>query len=222
MPYEQKLTLRSEQIIDIEFLVKLAEILEKHNISVFLDDDRFTLEECQKMLVEEGISSILSMIRLQESVLPVAKSIDERDLIVKTLTSQIDSLNPLSEIIIIDPFFFSVTSAELIGYLKTLKDILGTSIPEISRIRFITKPNYDKNVKIAITEMLVMLNPNLQVITSTTKEFHDRIWIIDRNKAMFIGTSLNGIGKKYALTDYVNSQDVITIIDELNKLSLLG
>ena len=54
-----------------------------------------------------------------------------------------------------------------------------------------------------------------------TNDFHDRFCIADEVKALFIGTSLNGIGRKYALADFMEDEDTATIVKELRRASLI-
>ena len=53
-----------------------------------------------------------------------------------------------------------------------------------------------------------------------TDLFHDRIWISNRNKGFFVGTSLNGIGRKVTLIDSIASNDVKGIVDIILEANL--
>ena len=37
-------------------------------------------------------------------------------------------------------------------------------------------------------------NPSCRLTHRTSNDFHDRLWIADRERGLFVGTSLNGIG----------------------------
>ena len=86
---------------------------------------------------------------------------------------------------------------------------------------FITCPKYNTDLFSDFKESLIRLNPELSVVCKTTKEFHDRFWIIDRTKGLFIGTSLNGIGKRYALVDIIRDNDTKDLMNALMKLQLV-
>ena len=44
---------------------------------------------------------------------------------------------------------------------------------------------------------------------------------MDEAKGLFIGTSLNGIGRRYALVDNMRDEDTETIVGELRRLGLM-
>ena len=88
-------------------------------------------------------------------------------------------------------------------------------------VRFITKPEHDRALYKEIKSVLIDLNPEIKVVHKMTNEFHDRFWIADEVKGLFIGTSLNGIGRKYALADFMEDEDTATIVKELRRASLI-
>ena len=61
----------------------------------------------------------------------------------------------------------------------------------------------------------------IKLVLRTSENFHDRFWIADRSRGLFVGTSPNGIGKRYALADYMDADDVKTIVDALALERLL-
>ena len=101
------------------------------------------------------------------------------------------------------------------------REIFCPVIPSIVSVRFITEPQYDKVLYENIGYVLRDINPKVSVKIKTTREFHDRFWIVDEKKGLFIGTSLNGLGRKYALTDFINDEDIADIVEKLKQLNLL-
>ena len=222
MEYKEILLLESNEPIDIMLLIRLAETLHQKNINMsFLDDDFLSYEEFQKLIIEKGASYILSIIKLEEAYLPKAKNEDERDLLIRILNKQLVSLNPSESIIIIDPYFFLEKTAYQEGYIDLIREVFKPVVPQVGSIIFITKSNYDPALYQKVAQIFARINPKIRVFIKTTEDFHDRWWIVDEVKGLFIGTSLNGIGRKYALSDYIDEKDVADIMHELRKQHLL-
>ena len=222
MKHRETLALESDTPIKLELLLELSEHLQQAGIEVYtLDVEAYSLQRCQKLLIEKGSRSILSVEELQEAVLPKAETKD-RDLLVKVLRDQLQVLSPSRGLIIIDPFFFSSReNYDRADYISIFREVFGSVVAKIASIRFITKPRYDIALYQNIRQVLADLNPQISINLSTTDDFHDRYWIIDETKGLFVGTSLNGIGIRYALTDYIKDVDIAAIMEELRRLSLL-
>jgi hypothetical protein len=105
--------------------------------------------------------------------------------------------------------------------ISMFREVFGSVVAKIASIRFITEPGYDIALYQSIRQVLADLNPQISVSLKTTGDSHDRFWIVDETKGLFVGTSLNGIGRKYALTDYMKDVDIAAIMEELRRLSLL-
>ena len=56
-------------------------------------------------------------------------------------------------------------------------------------------------------DRLKSINPSIQTEGIESNAFHDRFMLADGQRGAFIGTSLNGIGRKYALIDYMRDED---------------
>lgn len=220
--YRETLTLKSDKPIEAELLKELGNRLQQRGIEVYiLDVDTYCLEMCHKLIMEKGPRYILSLERLQEAVLPKVDSIEERDLLVKVLSNYLQALLPSKDLIIVDPYFFPANLPDRAGYLSTFREIFGSVILKIASVRFITKPEHDKALYQDIKYVLADLNPKINAIHKTTNAFHDRFWIADEKKGLFVGTSLNGIGRKYALADFMEDEDTATIVKELRRASLI-
>lgn len=113
------------------------------------------------------------------------------------------------ELLVIDPYIFS-NSGE--SYKNKLINIFNKS--NYRNITVITNfYNTDKEFLKYIQENV----PRLKQI-KYTKDFHDRFWIADNKKGFVLGTSLNGIGKKYCLIDYLDNDDVSEIVSIVKNL----
>lgn len=221
MKYRETLTLKSEKPIEAEFLKELGNRLQQLGIEVYiLDIDTYCWEMCHTLIMEKGPRYILSLERLEEGILPQTRK-EEQDLLVKVLSNYLHDLSPSKDLTIVDQYFFSVKPADRAGYLGTFREIFGLVIPKIAVVRFITKPEHDREVYNDIKSVLIDLNPKIIVVHKMTNDFHDRYWIADEVRGLFIGTSLNGIGRKYALVDFMKDEDTAIIMKELRRASLI-
>ena len=222
--YRETLTLKSDKPIEAELLKELGNRLQQRGIEVYIRDvDTDCLWMCQKLIMEKGTRYILSLKRLQEKVLQKTGSIEEQDLLIKVLSNYLQALSPSKDLTIVDPYFFAVEPPDRAEYLGAFREIFGLVIPKVAMVRFITNPKHDRDGALYkdIKSVLIDLNPEINVVHKMTKDFHDRFWIADEVKGLFIGTSLNGIGRKYALADFMEDEDTATIVKELRRASLI-
>ncbi len=151
-------------------------------------------------------------ISIKESVLP--QNMNQNDIlaIYSYFFREIDTMN--KELVIIDPYLFPEHCNDITEYTSFLKNILNSAKAE--KYIIITRPVNPNNIcKDTIESEFTNL------IIRETNEYHDRIWISDRKKGFFTGTSINGIGKKLALIDYINSDDIKFIVELLQSSNLL-
>lgn len=222
MKHEEILRLVSDKPIEARLLRELGNQLQQRGIEVYFYEDD-CLETCQKLIMEEGPSYILSLVILQEAVLPKVDNKADRDLLIKVLCNRLQKLSPSEDLTIIDPYFFAkMKLSDMAGYVSTVREIFSSVIPKIASIRFITSPNhYNEVLYRNIMQVLIDLSPKIDATLKMTDDFHDRFWIADKAKGLFVGTSLNGIGKKYALVDFMRDEDTATIVKELRRVNLL-
>jgi len=222
MMYRETLTLRSDKPIEAGLLKELGERLQQRGIEVDIPDvDTCCLEMCHKLIMEKGSRYILSLERLQEAVLPKTGSIEEQDLLVRFLSAYLQDLSPSKDLIIVDGYFFPRNLRDRATYLRTFREIFDSVTPKVATVRFITKPDHNRALYEDIRSVLLDLNPEINVVHSTTEDFHDRFWIADEVKGLFIGTSFDGIGRRYALADFMKDEDTATIVEELRRASLI-
>jgi len=223
--YREIVALVSEQPIDHQKLLELDSFLRERDMECyFFDLDWHCIEECQKLIRAQGPSYVLSLLRLQEAVLPKTDTSDEKefDQLVGTLRCKLMDLAPSQSLTLMDNYIFAPNIQDRQGYLEMFEDIFGPVVGSIKEVRFVTSPNhYDNSLYQDMTRLLRRLNPQLLVECSTTRDFHDRLWIADETKGLFIGTSLNGVGKRYSLVDNMRDEDTKDIVGELRKLDLL-
>lgn len=113
------------------------------------------------------------------------------------------------ELLVIDPYIFSNSDE---SYENMLINIFNKS--NYRNITVITNfYNTDKEFLKYIQENV----PRLKQI-KYTKDFHDRFWIADNKKGFVLGTSLNGVGKKYYYIDYLDNDDVSEIVSIVKNI----
>jgi hypothetical protein len=54
-----------------------------------------------------------------------------------------------------------------------------------------------------------------------SEKFHDRFWLADGARGLVVGTSLNGLGKRYALVDFMQPSDVRDVVQALKTEGFL-
>jgi hypothetical protein len=220
MNFREIVALESDEPVDGLLLKKLARDLDKQGIRTSLVT-AYTLAECQRMILERGVSYVLSLQTFEEAVLPMKKATRDEDLLVRTLSTQVQALSPSKDLTIVDPYFFPSKCADTADYLSLFRNIFEDVITRITRMRFVTGSGYDPNIYRCVEREIATLNPKAQVRCTTSNSWHDRMWIADEAKGMFVGTSLNGVGKKYALTDFMRDDDTAAIVAELRKQGLI-
>ena len=117
-----------------------------------------------------------------------------------------------NELIIVDPYLFKDDSDEYCNLLASIiNSAKARSVIVVTEKKNYKKLSYNKiNDKIGHT-MEIKYN----------SEFHDRFWIADRKKGFYTGTSLNGIGKKISLINFLSSDDVTEIVSELHHKDVI-
>ncbi len=190
-----------------EFLDGLEKKLEVEIGQV--NEDVLCLVKCQNLIKELGPTAIMQMIPVQEELLPPGSN---KPQLVTKIQSMLDKLKPFQELVIIDGYIFPQGNRRDPNYADTVVDVLKNVVNGLSKLIFITSRDYDVRLSQDIQNRLKQQNQNLVVEVKNTDVFHDRFWITDRNKGMLVGTSLNGIGKKYFVIDYLEEQDVRDIV----------
>lgn len=108
------------------------------------------------------------------------------------------------EMLIIDPYIFPRNITE--EYKNMLMSIFRKG--EFNKLSIVTdSSNYNESL---FNEIENFLGSKIQINFSS--EFHDRFWIANENKGFILGTSLNGIGKKYSSINLLDEEDVKEIM----------
>lgn len=223
MTYSETIVLRSDNPIDREILLQLERYLNERNIKVRLIDIGYSLSEVQDMLQREGPTYIMSLVELREELLPVTdrKDASSFGLLIDTLRNKLIQLSPSKSLTIVDRYLFPKGIKNQDEYLTLFKQIVDSVIGKIKLVRFVTQPSYSDELYKKTVNLLENMNPHISVEHSKSEYFHDRFWIADDQRGIFVGTSLNGLGNKYALVDNIRESDTNSIVEELRRLELI-
>lgn len=189
-----------------DFIVKL------HAVGIFNDFNIAQIslpvytfrEEILEHIATNGLSSLFNFTIVQEDILSPSMHINQISTVVRKFTQNLSQCNKL---VIIDPYFFAKSQNN--DAATIFREILSDFSSNLKEIHFIT--NGLKEV--AKNDVLSVIDSSINLVFTTTGEFHDRFWIDpENNKGIIMGTSLNGLGKKIALIDLLKSNDVEEIL----------
>ena len=122
-------------------------------------------------------------------------------------------------LIIVDPYFFSGEKANAEKITEDLERCTRAKQTTLKRVHVIFDSESEtKNVKKCITNMFKSNGVHLS--TASTDQVHDRVWISDRERALVVGTSLNGIGNRAAFLLPLPDTDLHELLDFLDNKSL--
>jgi hypothetical protein len=223
MKYSETIALYSDSPIDREKLLQVERYLNERNIEVRLTDIGYSLSEVQDMLQREGPTYIMSLRVLREEILPVTNRKDASSfgLLIDTLLNKLIQLSPSESLTIVDGYLFATNIKNQAEYLTLFEKIINSVIGKIKLVRFVTLPSYNDELYKKTVTLLENMNPHISVEHSKSEYFHDRFWIADDQRGIFVGTSLNGLGNKYALVDNIRDSDTNSIVGELRRLELI-
>lgn len=176
-------------------------------VSYVNDEDVYFQEKAGKILLAKGASQIIAESGLQtEATLPAGIPASQLADTVRYLLHQVNARN---ELLIIDPYFFPKDAPT--DYLQFVEHILATTLDRISHLYIVTMAKRNVSIEGAFKAMVTARNAAIVQSVKYTNKFHDRFWIGDSARGLFIGTSLNGIGNRYSLADYLRDEDVTEI-----------
>lgn len=175
------------------------------------------IDDYKNYIIENGITQLFELGNINEDFVPKGAS---HDTIVSCMQKYLDKIEIDNELIILDPYFYAPNRD--IKYAQTILDILEKYLATIDTLIIITNDKIDSTLKSEIENKLQKHHPTLIIRNMQTNNFHDRFWISNkREKGIVTGTSLNGLGRKFALVDRLNISDVRLIIDSLKSEHLL-
>lgn len=171
----------------------------------YIDSEIQNRLDVKEYITREGITSIMRWGDLMEEMLPDNTS---RSLLLETVRYKLQQLNASQSLTIVDPYLFpSTPDANLENDLMLL---LSPFLSSCSQLTIVTGIRHNATMKQSILAKIQSAS-SITVTFKHTDDFHDRFWIADDKCGIFIGTSLNGIGKRYAMVDYLQDEDAADI-----------
>jgi hypothetical protein len=161
------------------------------------------------MVMDKGLTECLSIAEYR-SILPRRPN-EALSLIRRMLIKKSENIQDLT---IIDRYIFPERHAA--DYIESLM-LMTAYWSKLKSVTFVTGDvnnslfnQYEKKFKEEC--------PTASLFVKKSNFFHDRFWIVNRKAGLFVGTSLNGIGSKYSMADYLRKEDCDEICLELDKL----
>ena len=122
-------------------------------------------------------------------------------------------------LIIVDPYFFSGKKTNAEKITDDLERCTRAKQKSLKRVHVIFDSSSEtQSVRKCITNMFKSNGVHLSM--ATTDEVHDRVWVSDRERALVVGTSLNGIGNRAAFLLPLPDTDLNELLDFLDNNSL--
>lgn len=144
---------------------------------------------------------------LQEELLFENMTLEEKKQKLNFYIQEIGTTN--KDVIIIDAYLFSKKSNN--EYKELLRYLLNTL--GFSKLIIVTnKKDFDEAMFNEIKSEL-----DGDVLTYFSNEYHDRFWISDYKYGFTTGTSLNGIGNKKCRIDFLKSDEVLELVNDIKK-----
>lgn len=163
-------------------------------------------DEITSYIIEHGFSSLYDGSSAMEAITSPSITINEIERVVGQFVSALDGAR---RILIIDPYFYA--GAAEANVADTFRNLLAYASSALKQIIVVTNGK-DKG-KADIHAAVRTLIPGCNIVDHVRSEFHDRFWLDpDSGKGLVMGTSLNGLGKKVALVDRLQGDDVAEII----------
>lgn len=130
----------------------------------------------------------------------------------------LDGIDIEDELIIIDPYLFPKRRDP--DYKTVLLSIVKTQISKVNKLKVITSDKFDPDLKDEIENELRQLKNTITFHHKISDEFHDRFWLSNK-KGLLVGTSLNGVGKKYSLINNLAQSDFEELMGALKTNELI-
>jgi hypothetical protein len=176
-------------------------------------EDVYVFDMVKKAIRENGISRYTNSRDLLESTLP---DNTDREELLDLLRYMVRNIQAKDEILLIDPYLFPRNPDP--DFLPHLIRVFETAIGQINTLRIVTKQNHNAGLLNEFLTAVVAIKPGIVCSTKFTDIFHDRFWIADQKLGVIIGTSFNGIGRRFSLADYLREEDVTEIYARFQQI----
>ncbi|WP_373033785.1 hypothetical protein [Sulfurovum sp.] len=199
---------------DSDYIIKLAEQLSKDGYRLLsTTKDVLLFTEMKQVLLDESVTDILSRELLTEAVLPDSTP---RNAVLDTLKYKLNRCTATNSLLIVDPYLYPANYDT--DYINDFISVFRESLQQCSKLSIATLSNRNTTLEQLLDSEIQLINPQISIEKKYTNVFHDRFWIADNTKGVFVGTSLNGIGKRYAVIDYLHENDANDIVQRYSQI----
>jgi hypothetical protein len=154
----------------------------------------------REYITKHGISSLFHYSLTCDAVMHGGIHIDD---IEKLILGFIGNLKGVKNLLIIDAFLYT-DDPDCVALFETMVTEISSDLESVTIFTDGTRASK----RDAMHDAIKKAAPNVKIQDVKTDIFHDRHWIdADRGIGVYIGTSLNGIRKKIALIDNMDSWD---------------
>lgn len=130
-----------------------------------------------------------------------------------------DFTREAKSLMVIDPYIFAVEKEQVECFVRELMESARVGGQWLKRIHFVHDHRHTRSgIKRCLKQRLK--DEGVYMTDKHTTEIHDRVWIADRQRALVIGTSLNGIGKRAAFLLLLPEYDLKALLDFLDERDL--
>lgn len=207
--YEIDPPLKNEEIFELaEFAKRLGK-----KVSIPPSDNSRFRDRMKTFIIEHGPTKAVGWGQMNEEVLPDSTP---RSTLIEMMRLKLYLCAPAQSFLVVDPYLFPSTPDS--SYLSDLLLLLEPVVKLVSDLTVVTKASHNSSLRQSVQTSLLALNTSLTITVKETDAFHDRFWIADGRKGIFVGTSLNGLGKRYALLDFLNEDDAQHITTRVGSL----
>ncbi len=198
-----------------ELVLSVSDLLKASGFDLRMaDEDGWVFQGVKFGIREKGITYYTQSRMAMESVMPVGFTSEER---VNLINCMLNTIHPTEELLLIDPYIFPEKHDD--DYIETIEEIVKDEIVGLSSVVVVTKHKRNEGIEQQFVQMIRKINQKVEYKPFYSEEFHDRFWIADRSRGLFVGTSLNGIGKKFAIADYLREDDVKAICSRFQEMT---
>ena len=203
--------------IDGNILGKLQSSVDSDDVSIGMTSRVAIIKESAATeILEHGVTSIFNASKLlKESIIKAGSAGGTTDAL-DIARLYMDSLDTAQSLSIIDPYFFTTNPTLFSDFCR----VAGGCLQKINDLQIIHLPNKTSELA-AFSSNLAVSYSHIKFSTASASDIHDRFWISDKARALVIGISLNGIGKKFCLIEEIEALDVQDIILEMKSLGVI-
>jgi len=209
------LLLKGRSSFDLQALLKAVDPL---GLTPYLTTRWELIEaEAKHLIAEKGVSYVWQMVHFEEALLPKVADLPP---LVALLKRMLGKLAPRQELVVVDRYLLPQKRPS--DYPETLGTLLELLAGNVHELILITRTDYDSTLLADLKRRLAASAPACRLTHRMSDSFHDRFWIADRQRGLFVGTSLNGLGCRYSLADFLTAGDVSEIVAVLANEGLLA